>query len=110
NLFYPLDLTSVNPLFPITPEEQNNTLKSNTVKLELIHVIEYTPSAMDMDGTIIFLMGFGYFEYCEPYYTPSPSYFTNDPESLPTGYLHFNLENVKAFEAWDIEKGNPNVI
>ncbi|MDB5257861.1 MAG: hypothetical protein JWM14_2556 [Chitinophagaceae bacterium] len=109
-LFYPLDIVSVSALFPITAAEQNNTLKSNTVKLELIYVIEYNPSTMDMDGTIVFLMGFGYFDYCEPYYTPSPSYIPNDPNANPGGELLFNLQNVHAFEAWDIEKGDPNVI
>lgn len=109
-LFYPLDIVSVSALFPITAAEQNNTLKSNTVKLELVYVLEYNPSTMDMDGTIIFLMGFGYFDYCEPYYTPSPTYIPNDPNAQPGGELLFNLQNVQAFEAWDIEKGNPSVI
>ncbi|MDF2455899.1 MAG: in-like serine protease [Cytophagaceae bacterium] len=109
-LFYPLDIVGVHALFPITSAEENNTLKSNTVKLELVYVIEYNPSTMDMDGTIVFLMGFGYFEYCEPYYTPSPSFIPNDPNTQPGGELLFNLQNVNAFEAWDIEQGDPNVI
>lgn len=109
-LFYPLDIVSVSPLFPITAAEQNNTLKSNTVKLELVYVVEYNPSTMNMDGTVIFLMGFGYFDYCEPYFTPSPSYIPNDPNANPGGELLFNLQNVHAFEAWDIEKGSPSVI
>jgi serine protease len=109
-LFYPLDIKAVHALFPITEAEKNNTLKSNTVQLELVYVVEYNPSTMDMEGTIVFLMGFGYFDYCEPYYTPAPSYIPNDPNVQIGGDLRFNLDHVQAFDAWDIEQGDPNVI
>jgi serine protease len=115
-LLYPLDFTAVNPLFGNEKTKSGgkpSTRKKHTVKLELIYVIQYKPSTMDMDGTIRFLNKLGYFEYVEPYYTPAPSsvpYYTNDTEALPGGAQNFHLHEVKAFEAYGIQQGNPGII
>jgi serine protease len=109
-LLYPLDIQEVHPLFSSkTPHAQR---KKQTVNLGLIYVIQYIPSAMDLDGTITFLNGLGYFEYCEPYYIPSAltAYRPNDPESQPSGGQDFHFSQMQVYDAWSIAQGDPNVI
>ncbi|MDB5274481.1 MAG: in-like serine protease [Chitinophagaceae bacterium] len=113
DLLYPLDLLSINPLFKNKVKNKSTQpAKEDTIQLELIYVLHYQPSSMDMDGTIRFLKGLGYFQYVEPYFTPAPAtpYYTNDTEAQPGGAQYFHINRVQAFDAWNIQKGDPNII
>jgi len=47
-------------------------------------------------------------EYCQPVYLPQPLFSPNDPASL-NGYQYY-LSKIKAYQAWDICKGDSNVV
>ncbi|HEY8400136.1 MAG TPA: S8 family serine peptidase, partial [Cytophagaceae bacterium] len=52
-------------------------------------------------------------EYAEPYYYFSVSYVPNDPfigKGLAIDTLQYYLDRVKAFDAWDITKGDPDIV
>ncbi len=112
DLFYPLDIHNIKPLFKPASDHAKGYRKKNTVNLDLIYVIQYTPSTMPLDGVINFLSEFSYFEYCEPYYVPmaATTYIPNDPEVQPAGQQNYHLNHVQAFDAWAIEQGNPGII
>lgn len=112
NLLYPLDITNIKPLFKESNQENKHQRKNNSVNLDLIYVIQYTPSTMAMNGVLNFLSEFDYFEYCEPYYIPLPAspYIPNDTEAQPGGDQNYHLEHVQAFDAWGVEQGDPSVI
>jgi len=50
--------------------------------------------------------------YAEPLYNYQPLYVPNDPgaNSANAPNYQYYLEKIKAFEAWDIEQGNPSVV
>lgn len=112
DLFYPLDINNIKPLFQPISNQAKQYRKKNTINLDLIYVIQYTPSTMPLDGVINFLSEFSYFEYCEPYYVPSAAttYIPNDTEVQPAGQQYYHLNRVQAFDAWAIEKGDPSIV
>lgn len=50
--------------------------------------------------------------YAEPLYSYRPLYVPNDPGTDPANAPNYQyyLEKTKAFDAWDIEQGNPSVV
>ncbi len=49
-------------------------------------------------------------EYAEPLYRNyRPLYVPNDPQAQLTTGAQYHLARIKAYEAWDLEKGNPDV-
>jgi PKD repeat protein len=49
-------------------------------------------------------------EYAEPLYRNyRPLYVPNDPQAQPATGAQYQLARIKAYEAWDEEKGDPNV-
>jgi PKD repeat protein/subtilisin family serine protease len=49
-------------------------------------------------------------EYAEPLYRNyRPLYVPNDPQAQPGTGAQYQLANIKAYEAWDVEKGDPDV-
>lgn len=47
--------------------------------------------------------------YAEPYFEPRPLFIPDDPEAQPGGNLWY-LEQIDAYDAWTIEKGDTSVI
>lgn len=45
-------------------------------------------------------------EYAEPKYVPTPFYTPNDPQVLNL----YHLFKIKAFDAWNLEKGDTNIV
>ncbi|MFC1734286.1 S8 family serine peptidase, partial [candidate division KSB1 bacterium] len=52
------------------------------------------------------------FIYAEPYYLPKPLYIPDDPASNDSiiPMRHYYLEKIKAFDAWEQEKGDTNIV
>ena len=107
-LIYPLDVKSFKPL--LNPSK-HKAKKKNDINLHLIYTLQYTPSTMALDGVINFLSEFNYFEYCEPYYVPmSAAYIPSDPKAQPASSQYYQHNNMKAYDAWGVEKGNASII
>lgn len=49
-------------------------------------------------------------EYAEPLYENVPLYITNDPHSNPNSGSQYHLGKIKAYEAWEVEKGDTSVV
>ncbi len=82
------------------------------VDLSNIYQIQI-PAAQNLESAINELLADPTVEYAEPLYTNyQPLYVPNDPYADPNGdpdIMAYALRNMKAYEAWDIHKGDPNV-
>ncbi len=79
-----------------------------TTDLSSIYTI-VIPDNTKLEDKISELLALEYIEYAEPYYLPKPLYLPNDPEAQ-IGGLQTYLEVVKAYEAWEFEKGNSDIV
>lgn len=85
----------------------SRTLVKNT-DLSLIYQIEFT-SKLELNKAIQLLKNQPDVIYAEPVYRhfPLDVYMPNDPQAHSTGQYY--LSEIKAFESWALEKGNPSV-
>ncbi|QHT69893.1 S8 family serine peptidase [Rhodocytophaga rosea] len=97
----------------------NKNKKSYFSQLSLIHRIELDPS-VDLQKAINLLLSDPAIEYAEPIPARAiPLHVPNDTyASAPTGDPYagsiyngkqYYLSTIKAYEAWDVQKGDPNV-
>lgn len=86
-------------------EAQTNAYGQPLVDLSLVYTMTLN-SASNLEELLNNIYKIGVFEYAEPYFIPSLLHTPNDPF---TG-LQYHLQIIKAFEAWDIEKGDTNVV
>jgi len=91
------------------PEIHINKFGETLVDLTLIYDFEVS-KIIDIEKLVRKLNSFYIFEYVELYYGHEPFYTPNDPHitSFPT--THWWLNNIKAYDAWDIQTGNPSMI
>src|SRR5690606_29344100 len=52
----------------------------------------------------------GVVEYAEPKYIDKIFYTPNDPEAIPVSGKQWALERTHTYEAWDITKGDSNIV
>jgi serine protease len=83
-------------------------LGEKSKKLLLTHTLEIDPS-ISIEDAINTLLQDPAIEYAEPIYINyKPLFVPNDP-LMPTN-KQYHLSKIKAFEAWDIAQGDPNMI
>ena len=87
------------------PRKPKNELGQEMVDLTLIYELFYT-SDHEMTDAVNLLLGTGVLEYAEPRYQYKLLYEPNDADSAGQYYLN----QVHAWEAWDITKGDTNVV
>jgi len=94
-------------MFPLktTPKETKNIIGQELVDLSLIYTVHFEDDT-NYEKIMNKLFITGYFDYVEPYYIPQLLYEPNDP--LKTQQYH--LQKIKAYEAWDVSKGDTNVV
>ncbi len=85
--------------------ETRNKLNQPLVDLSLIYTIDFGEN-LKLEEVIPQLNKSGLFEYVEPYIIPQLLYNPNDP-FLSNQYY---IDKIEAFEAWDITKGDTNVV
>lgn len=90
-------------------EKENNRFGEPLVDLTLIYDFEAYPD-VDISRLTQRLQSFAMFEYAEPYYAHEPFFTPNDPMIVSNASQHWWLANVNAYNAWDIQTGNPSVI
>jgi serine protease len=98
-------------LFPHskTPAEGLNKYHKKRTDISLMHAIVFNPET-PVTEMIKTLMASGLVEYAEPQYIEGLMYLPNDPLSQPDSIGYLQLERINAYKAWDIEKGDPNVV
>jgi serine protease len=89
------------------PEAEKNRFGQKLVDLTRIYSFSYA-AERGIEPVINSLLATGFFEYAEPHYVPRLYYNPNDPYSTSTGQYH--LGRIKAYQAWDISKGDTNVV
>lgn len=88
------------------PETGFNKFGQKLADLSLIYEIEYSSSTAIVSA-INSIYATGGVEYAQPHYISYPlDYVPNDP--LISNQYH--LDKIKAFQAWDITKGDTNVV
>ncbi len=79
------------------------------VDLSRIYQFRIAPG-LDVEKALKLLRSDAAIEYAEPLYTNyAPLYVPNDPQAQPLTGGQFQLAKIKAYEAWDIQKGNPAI-
>ena len=89
----------------ITPRNLQNNQGEKLVDLSRIYTIFFREDENEMDVAKLFLAS-GMFEYVEAQIIPELMYLPNDPK-IETQY-HLGLIDI--FQAWDIQKGDTNVV
>jgi subtilisin family serine protease len=90
---------------PLSEKEKSENPKA--VDLSYIETLHYE-SKLPQAKVIRFLQALPYFEYVEP--LPKLSFFNNGYQpNDPLLTNHQTFERIKAFEAWEIQKGDTNV-
>lgn len=101
------DVTLIEAKFPraTRPRQLQNADGLPQVDLSKLYVIHYNKNISEKQAAKYFWMS-GMFEYVEAQSVPSLLYTPNDPDIA--GQYHLGL--IQAFEAWDIQKGDTNVV
>ncbi|MCX6182490.1 MAG: S8 family serine peptidase [Bacteroidetes bacterium] len=73
--------------------------------LTMIFELEYQ-DAYTVEQVINQLYSFNMVEYAEPLYIPKLLHLPNDPQASN----QYNLNNINAYAAWDLEKGDTNIV
>lgn len=100
---------NLHKIFPFhkAPEQPINAQGFAYADLSLMYEFNYT-SNLSVEAVANKLLKTGYFDFAEPHYLPTISYQPNDPMATTTGQYHLN--KIKAYTAWDITKGDTNVV
>ena len=81
------------------------SLKNTPADLSIIYELTYTAN-YSVEQIINQIYSFGFVEYAEPLYIPKMLYNINDPLAVNAYYLNM----VQAYAAWDIQRGDTNVV
>jgi serine protease len=92
-------------LFNTPKNSHSNRRSKNVIDVSLYRQLELTDGA-DVEEAINSLLDAGIIEYGQPVYRVYPAHEPNDPENS----IRYQYEQVMAFEAWDLTKGNSNVV
>jgi serine protease len=87
------------------PANELNRYGKPAVDFTLVYQVSFDPST-DLQQAISTLMSSGILEYAEPLYIHQQFYNPNDPS---TGN-QYALTKINAYNAWNIEKGDSNVV
>lgn len=97
----------VSKMFPLhrKPEKETDDYGNPLIDLSLIYVAEFSPE-YELSSAARLMMSSGIIEYAEPYVIPETLYVPDDPFVANQYYL----SNIRAFQAWDIWKGDTNYV
>lgn len=106
-----IKITSILPMFPgiNAPEKEKNSLGQPLVDLSLIYRLHYE-GTYDLQALIDLIQKTGFVEYAEPLYVDKILALPNDTYAQPGEQMEFYLKRMKAFEAFDVEDGDTNVV
>ncbi|MCB0838980.1 MAG: S8 family serine peptidase, partial [Bacteroidetes bacterium] len=108
-----LKTTGVKKLFPqaAPPTQPYDKFGNELVDLSLIYEVDFQ-SAYSVEDAVNLLMTHPGVVYAEPRYVHRPFYLPNDPLADTTGGQPgmWHLGQISALEAWDIQRGDTNII
>lgn len=104
-----INITYLKRSFPdkeITNGEKDR-FGNSFIDLSLIYKLEYS-SKVHISYVIELLNSLSIIKYTEPLYMPESLFVPIDHDSLQGNQYYLN--NIKAFDAWNIEKGDSNIV
>ncbi len=103
-----LGIGKLHKMFPrhTPPAESRNQIGEEYVDISLIYRFKYTGD-VDIQKAIHLIYNDGHVEYADPYYIPSINYTPDDPD---LGFIQYQISQINALNAWDLEKGDTNVV
>lgn len=106
-LMMQLGASKIHKMFPHTtkPTSKYNKLHQEYADLTLIYEIKFT-NDVDLVWAINQVIKTGTVEYAQPRYIQKAHYTPNDYNSTNQSFLN----TIKALQAWDIQKGDTNVV
>lgn len=106
-----IKIKSLQAMFPGVrpPEKEKNDLGQTLVDLSLIYRLEYEGD-LDLSSVIDLISKSGLVEYAEPLFRDKILAIPNDPLAQSGGNMEFYLKNMKAYEAFEVEDGDTNVV
>ena len=87
------------------PSEKVNRFHQPLVDLSLIYEISFSP-VIRIEQAIQIILSTGVVEYAEPLYIHHLDFVPNDPSAAS----QYQLTSISAYAAWDILKGDTNVV
>ncbi len=99
-----IGLSSIEKIFPNKEKPQNE----NQTDLSLIYQLSYQHEMLEQK-VINQLYNLGMVEYAELYIIPQLVYTPNDTDAINTS-RNWHLTMINAFQAWDLNKGDTNVV
>ncbi len=107
NFISPVKIISAKKTYPnCTPPTE-----ADHVDLTRVYTVGFSGiEKKDLANLSRLIQGYGYFDYVELKYiqTQHAAFYPNDP-GIAAGYQNY-LGRMKAYEAWAIEKGDPNLV
>ncbi len=102
-----IDADTIYKKFPFSPipKEKTNKYGQPLTDLSLIYEVEFNP-IFPIEDAINVLLSSGMLEYAVPNYLPHIMYTPNDPNIAS----QYHLTNIRAYQAWDICKGDSNTV
>jgi subtilisin family serine protease/PKD repeat protein len=100
--------TNAKAVTPLFPNHQNKKNLKSKADIENIYKITIE-NDQSIEEVINQLLQLPEVVYAEPYYYYLPLYIPNDPQAGPNGEQSY-LSIIKAYEAWEIQKGDPNMV
>jgi serine protease len=94
---------------PVQPKNPHLHHKHKIPDLSLMHVLHFNPN-IPVYELIEKLRASGFVEYAEPRYLVEMQYLPNDPISQSSAQGELLLQRINAYNAWSVEKGDPNVV
>ncbi len=106
--------TAVRSVSAAAPEQtfsaksfQKQTFRKGKPSVDLMSIYYLNiPVMADIEKSINEILATGMVEYCEPSYIYKLAYESNDPEAASQYYL----DAINAYAAWDVIKGDTNVV
>jgi len=109
NLIATLGTCKLVKIYPLhhPPKTKYNLDGLELADLSMIYQLTYTKEVL-LEKVIQRVLSFEIIEYAQPHYLPKPLYTpTDDSASLASQY---HLSTIRAYEAWDMIKGDSNVV
>jgi subtilisin family serine protease len=102
-----LGTTKLEKMFPFAqkPTQKVNKLNQPYADLTLVYVLKYENN-VDLEWAINQIIKTGTVEYAQPYYIQKLFYTPNDYNGTQQSFLN----QIKALQAWDLTKGDTNVV
>lgn len=106
-----IKINSIRKLVPhsTNPGSRKSASGKKMIDLSTICILEYE-GERPVEEVINKFKKSGLVEYAEPQYVERPFYVPNDPEAKPGTGREWALGDIHAYEAWDIEKGDTNIV